>query len=357
MESDVLVTVGVDTHADFHVGVALDQRGGLLGELSLANDEGGYRRLLGWARGLGELACVGAEGTGSYGAGLSRFLRSEGVRVLEVNRVSRQHRRRHGKHDAADAEAAARAVLSGEATGEPKAADGYAEMLRALKIARRSAVKAKTQAANQLHALVSTAPEGLKGDLRKLAAPRLARKASRFRCDARPADPCAATKFALRSVARRYLGLVKEVAELQEQIERLVGESSPRLVALDGVGPDTAATLLVVAGDNPERLKSEAAFANLCGAAPIPASSGKVVRHRLNPHGNREANRALHVVALNRMRRDPRTQAYVARRTAEGKSKREIIRCLKRFIAREVYQALLVCPEVASKRRSLTCSA
>ena len=216
-------------------------------------------------------------------------------------------------------------------------------MLRALKIARRSAVKAKTQAANQLYALVSTAPERLKADLRDLAAPKLAQKqkASRFRCDARPADPAAATKFALRSVARRYLGLVQEVTELQVQIERLVKESSPQLVALDGVGSDTAATLLIAAGDNPERLKSEAAFANLCGTAPIPASSGKVVRHRLNPHGNREANRALHVVALNRLRRDPRTQAYVAKRTAEGKSKREIIRCLKRFIAREVYRVLL----------------
>lgn len=196
-------------------------------------------------------------------------------------------------------------------------------------------------------------PEVLKADLRNLASPKLAQKASRFRCDARPADPSAATKFALRSVARRYLGLVEEAAELRVQIERLVKESSPQLVALDRVGPDTAATLSIVAGDNPERLKSEAAFANLCGAAPIPASSGKVVRHRLNPHDNRDANRALHVVALNRLRRDPRTQAYVARRTAQGKSKREIVRCLKRFIAREVYRALLVGPEVVPKRRSL----
>ncbi len=341
MESDMLVIVGVDTHADFHVGVALDERGGRLGELTLANDEGGYRRLLRWANGLGELACVGAEGTGSYGAGLSRFLRAEGVRVLEVNRVSRQHRRRHGKHDAADAEAAARAVLSGEATGEPKAADGHVEMLRALKIARRSAVKAKTQAANQLHALVSTAPERLRAELRALPVAKLARKASRFRCEAWPADPTAATKFALRSVARRYGRLSEEIAELERQIERLVHEASPDFVALDGVGSDTAATLLIVAGDNPERLRSEAAFAHLCGTAPIPASSGKVVRHRLNPHGNREANRALYMLALNRIRRDPRTQAYVARRTTEGKSKREIVRCLKRYIAREVYRALI----------------
>jgi transposase len=348
MASDASITVGVDTHADAHVGVALDQLGQLQGEVLVPNDDSGYRNLLKWALSFGKPICFGIEATGSYGAGLSRFLRSRGLRVVEVNRFSRQHRRRRGKHDAADAEAAARVVLSGEATGEPKAADGRVEMLRALKVARRSAVKAKTQAANQLHALVMTAPERLRADLRRLAVKRLAEKASRFRCEAEPADPTAATKFALRSVARRYLGLSEEIANLEEQIERLVRETSPSLVALEGVGSDTAATLLIVAGDNPDRLRSEAAFAHLCGAAPIPASSGKVVRHRLNPHGNREANRALYVVALNRMRRDLRTQAYVAKRTAEGKSKREIMRCLKRYIAREVYRQLLVSrPELA----------
>jgi transposase len=214
------------------------------------------------------------------------------VSVVEVNRLSHQHGRRHGKHDAADAEAAARAVLSGEETGEPKSADGCGEMLRALKMARRSAVKAKTQAANQLHALVMTAPERLRMSLRGLAAKTLPEKASRLRCEAEPQDPSAATKFALRSVARRYLRLSEEIIDLERQIERLVREAAPDLLALEGVGPDTAATLMIVAGDNPERLRSEAAFANLCGAAPIEASSGKVVRHRLNSHGNREANRA-----------------------------------------------------------------
>ena len=260
--------------------------------------------------------------------------------MVEVNRTSRQHRRRHGKYDAADAEAAARAVLSGDATGEPKAADGQVEMLRALKVARRSAVKAKTQAANQLHALVMTAPEQVRSDLRGLPAKKLVRKASRFRCRPELADPTVATKFALRSVGRRHQRLSEEIAELEGQIERLVEESSPELVALEGVGPDTAATLMIVAGDNPDRLRSEAAFANLCGVAPIEASSGKTVRHRLNPHGNREANRALYVATLNRIRREPRTQRYVTRRTAEGKSKREIIRCLKRYVAREIYQTL-----------------
>ena len=239
MASGVSVTVGVDTHADAHVGVALDQVGRRLGEVAVSNDEDGYRRLLRWARSFGELACVGVEGTGSYGAGLSRFLRSGGVWVIEVDRLSRQHRRRHSKHDAADAEAAARAVLSGEATGEPKAADGCVEMLRALKVARRSAVKARTQAANQLHALMMTAPEKLRADLRALSAKRLAEKASRFRCEAEPDNPTAATKFALRSVARRYQRLSEEIADLQEQIQRLVREASPDLVTLEGVGPDT----------------------------------------------------------------------------------------------------------------------
>jgi transposase len=360
MDSDVLLTIGgVDTHADFHVSVVLDQVGRRLGEVTVSNDEDGYRRLLRWARGFGELACVGVEGTGSYGAGLSRFLRSNDVRVTEVNRLSRQHRRRDGKHDAADAEAAARAVLSGEATGEPKAADGCVEMLRALKVARRSAVKARTQAANQLHALMMTAPEKLRADLRALSAKRLAEKASRFRCEAEPDNPTAATKFALRSVARRYQQLSEEIAILEEHIERIVREASPRLVVLEGVGPDSAATLMLVAGDNPERLRNEATFANLCGVAPIEASSGKVVRHRLNPHGCREANRALYVVALNRMRRDLRTQEYVARRTKEGKSKREIIRCLKRYIAREVYRVLISTHTelVASKGEGLHSSA
>jgi transposase len=208
--------------------------------------------------------------------------------------------------------------------------------------ARRSAVKARTRAANQLHALVSTAPERLKASLRGFATKQLAQKASRFRCGAESANPTAVTKFALRSVARRYEVLSAEIAELDAHIERLAREAAPELIALDGVGPDTAATLLVAAGDNPERLKSEASFAHLCGAAPVAASSGKTVRHRLKLGGNRDANRALHVVALNRLRRDPRTQQYVARRTAEGKSKKEAVRCLKRYIARESYRMILL---------------
>ncbi len=355
---EVPVYLGVDTHSDAHVGVAhvgvahvgvahvgvaLDGAGRRLGELAVPNSEAGYAQLLRWVLGFGVLVAAGVEGTGSYGAGLSRFLRARGANVLEVNRTSRQHRRHHGKHDAGDAEAAARQVLAGTASGEPKGADGAAESVRALRVARRSAVKSRTQAANQLHALLSTAPERLKASLRGLATKQLVEKASRFRRpEAEPADPTAATKFALRSVARRHRALSEEIAELDAHIERLTREATPELVALDGVGPDTAAALLIAAGDNPERLRSEAAFAHLCGAAPVPASSGKVVRHRLNPGGNRDANRALHVVALNRLRRDERTRAYVARRTSEGKSKKEAMRCLKRYIARETYRAILL---------------
>jgi transposase len=336
------VFVGVDTHSDAHVAVALDGAGRRLGTLAIPNDRSGHARLWYWALGFGVLVAAGVEGTGSYGAGLSRFLRARGANVLEVNRTSRQHRRRYGKHDAGDAEAAARQVLAGTASGEPKGADGAAESLRALRVARRSAVKARTQAANQLHALLSAAPERLREGLRGLPTKQLALKAARFRCDARSGDTVAATRFAMRSVAKRHRVLSEEITELEVRIERLVGEAAPELVALDGVGSDTAATLLVAAGDNPERLKSEASFAHLCGTAPVQASSGKVIRHRLNPGGNRDANRALHVVALNRMRRDPRTQEYVARRTAEGKSKREAMRCLKRYIARETYRAILL---------------
>jgi transposase len=213
-------------------------------------------------------------------------------------------------------------------------------MIRTLRITRRSAVKARAQAANQLRALLLTAPEGLKSELCGLSTARVVEKASRLRPGATPSDVEEATKFALRSMARRYQHLSEEIGKLDEQLNRVVSEVAPELVAVEGIGTDTAASLLIAVGDNPERLKSEAAFAHLCGAAPIPASSGKTVRHRLNRHGNRDANRALYVIAVCRMSRDERTRTYVAKRTAEGKTNKEIIRCLKRYIAREIYRIL-----------------
>jgi transposase len=344
--TEVAVILGVDTHLDFHVAVAVDHLGRRLGESSVPTTVKGYERLLRWAEGFGPLRCAGVEGTSSYGAGLTRHLRARGIEVLEVERP--KHRRRSSrsnlqKSDPSDAERAARAVLAGEASGVPKSADGTVEMIRTLRAARRSAMKARTQAANQLQALRVTAPEQLRNRLRGLSTKELVRVAARFRLTGDPSDVPAATKFALRSVARRYETLSEEIAELDAHLGRLVEQAAPELVALPGIGTDNAATLLVVAGDNPQRLASEASFANLCGVSPVEASSGKVVRHRLNRGGNREANRALYMICLARMRRDPRTQEYVARRTQEGKSKREIIRCLKRYIAREVYRVLIYC--------------
>jgi transposase len=339
-DEETLVILGVDTHADAHVAVALDGLGRRLGHKTVPSTEAGYAALVAWAEEFAAPVRAGVEGSGSFGVGLARFLRTRGVEVVEVNRPNRQHRRRFGKHDTADAEAAARALQANTATNEPKSADGPAEMVRALHVARRSAVKARTQAANQLHALLVTAPEELRAELRALSTAKLIAAAARFRPGGLPKDPRAATKLAMRSVARRHRQLSEEIAELEGQIARLVSETVPALTALRGVGIDTAASLLVAIGDNPERLKSEASFALLCGVAPVPASSGKTVRHRLNRGGNRDANRALHVLALGRMSWDERTREYVARRTAEGKSKREILRCLKRYVAREVYRIL-----------------
>jgi transposase len=332
----VQVTVGVDTHVDRHVAAAVDQLGRLLGTEAVPTTAAGYAALLAWARGLGAVERIGIEGTGAYGAGLSRWLRAHGQVVVEVERPKRAQRRRRGKSDAVDAEAAARATQAGTATAHPKAGTGSVEMIRALQAARRSAVKARTQATNQLHALVVTAPDALRSRLRRLSLARLVATAAAFRPGAL-STPAAATKLALTSIAVRCRQLSAEIAALDAHLGRLVAAAAPELVALKGVGTDTAATLMVTAGDNPERLRSEAAVAHLCGAAPVPASSGRTTRHRLSRGGDRDANRALHLLAVRRMAWDPATVAYARRRTAEGLSKREILRCLKRYIARQLY--------------------
>ncbi len=275
------------------------------------------------------------------GLKLARHLKDAGIAVVEVERPKRRHLRRRGKSDPIDAEAAARTVLAGQAAGEPKSGDGRAEMIRTLRSARQSAVKARSQAANQLQSFTVTAPEELRHRLRGLSTKELVAAAARFRPGNDPEDVEAATRFAMRSVARRHRALSEEIAELDAHLHRLVAEGAPGLISLPAIGTHHAATLLVLAGDNPERLRSEASFASLCGVSPVEASSAKVVRHRLNRGGNRDANRALHMICVVRMGSDERTRRYVARRTAEGKSKWEIMRCLKRYIAREVYRVLL----------------
>jgi len=337
--STFVITGGVDTHKDTHTAAALDANGRLLGNKTFAASATGYAALLAWLGEFGTIHRVGIEGTGSYGSGLAGYLRQNHVQVVEVSRPNRQVRRRHGKSDPADAEAAARATLAGDAMGAPKSQDGSVEIIRLFRLQRRSAIHARTQTANQLHAVVSTSPEALRSTLRDLTLAALLVHASKMR-PSKSIDLASATRVVLRGLALRWHQLDREVARLDEQLESLVTAIAPELVALRGVGVEVAGALLVAAGDNPERLEREASFAALCGVSPVDASSGKQHRHRLNRGGNRDANRALWVIALVRVRCDERTRTYVARRTQEGLSKPEIIRCLKRYIAREVFKLL-----------------
>jgi transposase len=336
------VTGGVDTHLDLNVAAALDAVGGLLAVAEFPTTLAGHRELLGWLSGFGPVARVGVEGTGSYGAGLARFLRAAGVPVVEVDRPNRQARRRAGKSDPLDAVEAARAAVSGRACGAAKSRDGNVEAIRALVVAKRSARSAKIQALNQIRHLSFTAPEQLRQRLAGVSRHHLAARAAGLRpATGEGADPVvAATKTALRILGRRVLALDKEKARIDVLLSTLVTQTAPQLLAVFGVGIDTAAALLVAAGDNPERLRSEAAWAHLCGTAPIPASSGKVTRYRLNRGGDRQANCALWGIVITRLRNDPRTKAYMARRLGEGRSKPEVIRVLKRYVAREVYHRL-----------------
>jgi len=352
VSTEVQLTVGVDTHADVHVAAALDHLGRLLATHSVPTTPEGYRDLVAWAGSLGTPERFGIEGTGSYGAGLARWLRGRGFEVVEVERPKRQDRRGHGKSDVIDAEAAARAVQAGTATAQPKAGDGPIEMLRTLQATRRSALKARTQAANQLHALVVTAPDTLRTRLRQLSRTQLVETAAAFRPRLPLTTPTTATQLALKSLAIRHQQLSAEVKALEAQLELLVAQAAPDLVAVKGIATDIATTLLATAGDNPDRLRSESAFAHLYGVAPIPASSGKTNRHRLNRGGDRDANRVLHLLAVGRMGWDPATRAYVKRRTTEGLSKKEILRCLKRYLARELYPLLARNPALLLLRQN-----
>lgn len=336
-----LVTGGVDTHRDLHVAAALDPTGGVLGTSTFPTTRAGYRALVTWLTGFGPVGAVGVEGTGSYGAALARHLDSEGLAVVEVARPYRQVRRRFGKTDVVDAIAAARAVLSGEATATPKSHDGPVEALRALKLVQRSASKARTQALNQLHALVLTAPDDLRERLRGRSRSDLLATCAGFWVRAGDDSLPAVTRLAMRELAQRVQFLDTQVADVRDRMRRITTATAPALVAKHGVGPDTAATLLITAGDNPDRLRHEKSFAALVGTSPIPVNSGQIQhRVRVNRGGDRQANAALWRIAIVRLATDPATRAYLERRQKEGKTKAEAIRCLKRYIAREVFNAL-----------------
>ena len=350
----VHVTGGVDTHADIHVAAAVCSTSHrLLGTAEFETTPAGYVQLLAWLLSFGLLDAVGIEGTGTYGAGLARFLTAEGVVLVEVDRPDRAARRLHGKSDPVDAEAAARAVLSGRATGTPKSRDGIIEAIRVLQVVYRSAVRDRTAATNRFQALVVSAPADIREDLQQKPPKQRVQRARRWRD--RDGDDVAAraTRQALRELARRIHLLDEQTSRIEVELDRLTEQAAPALRDLVGVGVHTAARLLVAAGDNPERIRTEAAFAHLCGVAPIRASSGKTNRHRLNRGGDRSANHALWRIVMVRRLYDERTRAYVARRTAEGLSDREITRCLNRYVAREVHRALTRPCELAPRGAEL----
>jgi transposase len=334
------VILGVDTHRDTHAAVLIDSLGRRVAAETFPTSRRGHRALIAWAQGRGTVRHAGVEGTGSFGVGLTRALRLEGIDVIEVTRAARVGGRHRGKNDTRDAEAAARSVLSGQATAEPKRRDGTVESIRVLRNARASAVKARTQAILHIKNLLVTAPDELREPLAALTTKQLVIRCARMHRSPRR-DALSATRYALRSLARRHQTLNEEITELDGLLAELTKHAAPRLLNEPGVGPEIAARLLLVAGENPTRLRNDAALAALCGASPIEASSGKTTRHRLNRGGDRQGNSALWLIANNRMMHHPETRGYVARRTADGKNNREIRRCLMRHIARSIFPLLI----------------
>ncbi|MFF3699179.1 IS110 family transposase [Streptomyces sp. NPDC002221] len=339
------VVLGVDTHRDAHVAAVLSLTGTVLATHEFPAAAAGYRDLLTWARTWGGVERAGVEGTGTYGASLSRYLLSQGVDVFDVNRMDRADRRLRGKSDPLDAQNAARAVLSGRARARAKTGDGPVQIARMYKLTKASAVKARTQAVNQLKAVLVTADPALRESLAGLC------NAELFRTCAGFADVCSregaeeetvlqATRTTLGLLASRIGQLSEQIRDVERHMTRLVDGYAPQLLDMVGIGPDTAVSLLITVGDNPQRLDSDASFAALCGVSPVEYASGNRTSRRLNRGGDRQANAALHRIVFTRMRVDPRTKAYVERRTQEGKTRREIIRILKRYVAREVFHLI-----------------
>ena len=329
---------GVDTHKDVHVAAVVDERGKILDTASFEVNAKGYGALQRWLEDFGTLVRVGVEGTGSYGAGLARHLQESGVEVVEVNRPNRQLRRQRGKSDTVDAESAARSALNGEATVVPKDHDDVVESIRVLRVAFCSARDTRTRLALQIRDLIVTAPAALRESMPAKTADRVAHCA-KFR-PGNVRSPHEATRLALKTLSRRYQDLTHEMGDLTKLLDELTKEANPALRAAKGVGVDVASILLVAAGSNCHRLRNESAFAAMCGVSPLQASSGQTNRHRLNRSGNRQANNALWRIAMVRMTSDEETKTYLARRTAQGKTKRDVTRCLKRHIAREVFHLL-----------------
>ncbi len=339
-DRQLTITGGVDTHKDFHVAAALDQIGTVLQTAQFATTRAGYLNLVAWLESFGPVMAVGVEGTGSWGKGLTRVLIGAGISVVEVIRPNRQTRRRYGKSDIADAIAAARAVLNGEASAQPRDPQGPVESIRLLKVARSSAIKQRTAVANQIHAVLVTATEPVREPLATMTMTQIINRVTRYR----PGEVSCVTqaaKLVLKTLGHRHRNLSTEIETIDKHLETLVELAAPpQLINMFGVGTQIAAELLITAGSNPQRITSEASFAALCGVSPVDASSGKQIRHRLNRGGDRQANSAIHRIVIVRLRHHQPTRQYMARRTAQGLTKREIIRCLKRYLAREIWHHL-----------------
>jgi transposase len=335
------VIAGIDTHAETHHVAVISETGERLADKEFLATGSGYRKIIEFITGFGIVLAIGVEGTGSYGAELARVLTREGMHVLEVMRPNRQNRRLHGKSDPLDAYQAAEAALAGSRVSMPKARNGTVEGLRVLRAERSTAMRARVAVITQIKSILVSAPDTLRARYRGLTSSAMITALDKARPGGDLTNPVNITATVLKRLARRYRALDQELALIDTELDALVTAHAPMLRDLRGVGTDTASQLLVTVGDNPERITTEAKFAALVGVAPIPASSGKTSRHRLSRGGDRQANKAIHHIALVRMSCDARTKTYVSKRRQEGKTSKEIIRCLKRYIAREIYEQLL----------------
>jgi transposase len=334
-------TGGVDTHQRTHHAGLLDHHLREVAEREFPATAAGYQELVEWMTDHGQIAAVGVESTGSYGAGLTRHLLAAGIEVYEVSRPERATRATQGKSDPIDAYSAARQVATAHATGRPKITTGIVEAIRMIKIPRDAAVKDRTRAYSQLRDLATTAPAPIHDELITMTGRQRVRRAASYRPDqTRLHEPAQAAKQALRALARRIEDLNAEITEADQTLTALTHQAVPTLLAMPQVGVQTSAQLIITAGENITRMRTEATFAKLCGVAPLPASSGKTQRHRLNRGGDRHANSALYMIVIGRIRNHPETKAYLERRRAQGHSNPEIIRCLKRHLARSIYRAL-----------------
>lgn len=336
------VIIGVDTHKDTHTAVAVSGTGAVLDQLCFPTHSRGLAQAIAWSHRFSQNQVWAVEGTGSYGAGLARSLRVVGHTVVEINHPDQRTRRvLGGKTDRIDAEAAARSAFADHATATPKSGNGPVEQIRITRMVRNSAVKARTVTMNQLKATLVTGPIALRDDLAELRTRTLITRCARLRPG--PDDtPTNTTKRALRCLARRWRLLTTEIDQHTIELTRLIQTAAPQLLAEPGIGPDSAAALLIAVGDNPHRIHSEAAFAALCGVNPIPASSGQTNRHRLNRSGDRQANAALHRIIIVRLRHHDPTRKYMANhRTPNGDNTMHIIRCLKRYLARNLHPLLI----------------